>query len=135
VLRGNTLCSVQLVASQFAVFHIYGPSSFVHIERPQIFCYRGPKISSTRPLFLYTDRLKTTELYWKLQFIPCSKLRFGYKNQNQLILYKDVIYFCSEIHIKQVNTLFICFSSFHSCTVHLDNIEVLFTKWCTIELL
>ena len=79
-MQHKILCSVELVASQF--------------EMP-----------STRPLFLYTDPLKTTELYWKLQFIPCSKPSLGYKNQNQLILYKDVIYFYSEIHTKQVNTL------------------------------
>ena len=47
-----------------------------------------------------------SDLYcWKLQFVPRSKHSVSVIKTSQLMLYREIIAVCSEIHTKYINTL------------------------------
>ena len=49
---------------------------------------------------------QNVELYIKIQSVPRSKhTPFSVTETNQVMLYREIIAVCSEIHTKQINTL------------------------------
>ena len=55
----------------------------------------------------YSDHwaLKGSELYVNIQSVPRSKHTVSVIKTSQLMLYREIIAVCSEIHTKHINTL------------------------------
>ena len=51
---------------------------------------------------LMIERLRVTELYIKIQFIPHSKHYISVMKTSHLMLYWEITAVCSEIHTKQI---------------------------------
>jgi hypothetical protein len=62
---------------------------------------RSPPVQASYNTIPYDTR----ELYIKIQFVPRSKCpSLGYKT-SQLMLYREIVAVCSQIHTKHINTL------------------------------
>jgi hypothetical protein len=52
-----------------------------------------------------TEESETPESHLNIQSIPRSKLSASVIKTSQLILYREIIAVCSQIHTKYINTL------------------------------
>ena len=60
----------------------------------------NPGLHGEKPV---TD--EKSELYVKIQSVPLSKHSVSVIKTSQLMLYREIIAVCSEIHTKHINTL------------------------------
>jgi len=62
------------------------------------------------PYFLshHLKKLFQPELYTKTQSVPRSKHSVSAIKTSQLMLYREIIAVCSEIHTKHINTVCVC---------------------------
>jgi len=49
--------------------------------------------------------VKPSGTYVRIQFVPLSKHKVSVIKTNQLMLYREIIAVCSQIHTKHINTL------------------------------
>jgi hypothetical protein len=52
-----------------------------------------------------SERSHSVELYWRIQLVPRRKRYVSVTQTSQLMLYREIIAVCSEIHTKHINTL------------------------------
>ena len=77
--------------------------SQIHTKHTNTLCGQNVEFGNVKPGGAYSDHWY--EIYIKIQSVPRSKHFFSVIKTSQLMLYREIIAVCSEIHTKHINTL------------------------------